>query len=140
MTFRVPGRVVAGILGIVLLPLAALEVFFLWRYPQLRTHSALQFRNALRICGMALVIAPWAFIRIPVVVDASGIRFAWFSRLKWDDVTGARIRTTLGFRILEVSRRRGSTWRPWLRIYDGLPQFLGTHAPAGNPLRQFVER
>jgi len=138
-TFRMPARVVVGLLAIVLAPLVALHIFFLWRYPQLRANSALQYRTALRICGWALVISPWAFVRIPVVVESSGIRFAWFSRLKWDDVTGARVRTSLGFRILEVSRKRGFTWRPWLCIYDGLPQFLAKHAPAGNPLRRLID-
>ena len=134
MTFKVPREAIAVVLAILFAPSVVVLAPLLWRYPSLRTADYL---IALAVPGLSWlgVALLFSFIRVPVVVDARGIRFAWLFRLPWSDVTGARIRTFLGFRVLEISRRSGFTWRPLLRMYSDLPDFLARRAPEGSPLR-----
>ena len=134
MTFKVPREAVAVVLVVLLAPFVVVLAPLMWRYPSLRTADlviALAVRG-LPWLGIALL---FSFIRVPVVVDARGIRFAWVFWMPWSDVTGARIRKFLGFRVLEISRRSGFTWRPLLRMYSDLPDFLARRAPEGSPLR-----
>jgi len=129
-------KAIVVLLAVVLTPLIVEDVFFLWRYPLLRMETALQWRMAYRVGGLALAVVPWCVIRIPIILDSEGIRFAWFHRIRWQDVAAARVRTSFGFRVLELHRHGRRPLRAWLVVYDGLPAFLAAHAPEGNPLRQ----
>jgi len=135
-TFRAPRGAVLIVALITAGPLVALNLFLFVRYPQLVGHPVF-VRSLLRIAGvLVFVVLPWWFIRVPVAIETQGIRFAWFFRVAWADITDATIRRRLGFRTLVLSRRRRFSWQALLFMYDGLPEFLAGHAPDGHPLRR----
>jgi hypothetical protein len=134
-TFSLPRRGALLLTVVVLGPLVAMDLYFLVRYPVLRGHPIFH-RMLLRIAApLPIALLAW-LLRVPVAVDTEGIRFAWFLRANWTDITDVTIRSRLGMRILVVSRRNGFTWQPWLYLYDGLPEFLAKHAPEDNPMRK----
>jgi hypothetical protein len=138
MTFRIPRTAIAVWLAVMIVPEALLVAYLAWRHPELRTvrlFGVLAGAEARRSIPWLVGALLLFLYRFPVVVDSEGIRFAWFHRLKWSEVTGARIRTVLGIRVLEISRRSGRPWQPILYLCSGLPAFLAQHAPDGNPLR-----
>jgi hypothetical protein len=135
MTFRVPGGALVLLSVVLVGPQVALGVYLVAKYPVLLGQPVLAWMLFRPVATFAVVVLPWCFIRVPVVVDAEGIRFGWIFRTKWSDITRATIQRRWGLRALVVSRRRGFAWQPWLYVYDGLPEFLARHAPEGNPLR-----
>jgi hypothetical protein len=90
MTFKVPREAIAVVLAALLAPPVVVLALLSGRYPSLRTADLLS-ALAVRLLPCLFVALLFSFIRVPVVVEAGGIRFAWFFRTTWSDITGARI-------------------------------------------------
>jgi hypothetical protein len=134
-TFRLPTRGVLVLALVLLSPVVAADLYAFVTYPALLEPPFFQLLLLWFAFLSLFVVFVW-LLRIPVVVENRGIRFAWLFRMRWEDVTDATIRKSLGFTMLIVARRRARPWQPWLYMYGGLPEFLATHAPEGNPLRK----
>lgn len=134
-TFRVPGGALLLLSVFLVGPQIALGAYLLGKHPSLLGQPVLAWMLLRPVATLVVVVLPWCFIRVPVVVDTEGIRFGWIFRTRWSDITQAVIQKRWGLRALVVSRRRGLAWQPLLYMYGGLPEFLALHAPEGNPLR-----
>ena len=138
ITFRAPPGLVAAAAAVLLGPRLALLVFLVHKHPALQPVTVLKVWAPTILFKCAVLLALY-LVRIPVSVDATGIRYAWFWRLAWSEVVTARVRTWVGIPMLHISRQRGVPWRIFLYGRRELPGFLARHAPDGNPLRHVAE-
>ena len=76
-----------------------------------------------------------------VVIASDGIVLYRVNRSRWHDLEEARAKPFLGLPYVYVRRANGRSW--WIPLYltdiQGFKSAVVTCAPAGNPLRSYVE-
>jgi hypothetical protein len=99
----------------------------------------------LAIEGVALGGLMWLFQlkTMTVVLTRDGLTMYRGWKLRWDDVTSARVRKILGLRYVHVMRARRLQPSLWLPLYFVgnrlLSIALHDHAPIENPIRKCLD-
>lgn len=81
------------------------------------------------------------FLLCTITVSSIGIVLFRVNRASWQDFTAVKRISSFGMPYLLVERRKGHRWRIplYLAKLGGFHRALASHAPPGNPLREYAD-